>query len=208
MAEALAPQDGGGPGRQRWRAWFGRGRTRALLSVCALLGAGAVATSAYWRDAATVPGTSIQSGAMHLDLGTPIRQKPETRSWPGGSLAGMTPGSTAAAQVTVANNSLGPVKFQFDIRASATNVASGTLASALVMNVVRDGTSNGTACSGADLLGTADRPLNGYSQAAGVTLQQGQTRTFCVQVKLPSTATVAPGSQANLTFTFPAMQVP
>ncbi|GAA3542121.1 SipW-dependent-type signal peptide-containing protein [Nocardioides daeguensis] len=54
--------------RSAWRSWLGRGRTRALLSLGILLAFGAVGTSAYWTDTATVTGSTITSGSMDLQV--------------------------------------------------------------------------------------------------------------------------------------------
>jgi alternate signal-mediated exported protein len=52
----------------RRRAWFGKGRTRALLSLGTLLALGVVGTSAYWTDSAPVDAGTITSGTLDLQV--------------------------------------------------------------------------------------------------------------------------------------------
>ena len=195
------------PEHRRERRWFGRGRTRALLSVGILLGFGAVATSAYWTDRGKVTGTSFSSGALHIDLPGFNQVRGETYTWSGLSLSNLTPGTSKSATIVVSKHSIGDVTFSHRVRATATNV-SGNLAGALTVTVQRGGTSNGTTCTGGAAVGAAGSALLGFDQPAGANLGPAQSHTICVQVTLPSAATVTAGSQADLTFTFPATQVP
>lgn len=188
--------------RRPRQGWFGRGRTRALLSLGLLVGMGAVATSAYWTEQVSITGTAVQSGALHIDLASNNKVKPETYSWTGLSLSNMAPSTSRAAVLPVTNNSRGAVTFSYRIQASAT----GALGAALQVTVRRGGTSNGTTCSGGTLIGSANAALNGFDQAAGANLAPTQAHALCVQVTRPA---VAPASStSNLTFTFPASQVP
>lgn len=59
--------------RRAWSGgrWFGRGRTRALLSLGVVLVLGAVGTSAFWTDTATVNAGTVTSGTMDLQLQVP-----------------------------------------------------------------------------------------------------------------------------------------
>lgn len=185
---------------RRRRSWFGRGRTRALLSTGLLLGTGAVATSAYWNAQATVSGGTINSGAMHIDLAGSNQVKPESITWaslPGQSLADLTPGTTRSATVMVKNNSIGQVRLSFNVTASATNTAGTQLAGALrvkAMNAPCSGTGNTVPAGGT--IGTT------------VTLAQGASQSICLLVTLPTGTSVPNGSKADLTFAFPATQVP
>ncbi|MCL2542202.1 MAG: SipW-dependent-type signal peptide-containing protein [Nocardioidaceae bacterium] len=185
--------------------WFGRGRTRALLSAGLLLGAGAVATSAYWTSSAKVTGTTITAGAMNIDLANDVAVKPETYTWSGLNLAGMTAGSTAAAVLKVSNNSTGALTFSYRVQAAATN-ASG-LGGALRLTVLSGGTVSGSTCTGGTAIGSGGATLNGFDQPAAADLAPGQSASLCVQVGLPTGTGVAAGSTSTVTFTFPATQV-
>ncbi len=185
------------------RRWFGRGRTRALLSAGMLVGIGAVATSAYWTDAEQVPGTTINSGTMHIDLAANFRQRPESYAWNAFVLTGLTPGTSKSAELPVTNNSRGGVTFSYRIQTSAP----GALGAALEVSVYRGATSNGTTCTGGTLLGSANTPINTFDQAAGATLAPTSSHNLCVRVTLPLAAVVPPSSSSAITFTFPATQV-
>jgi predicted ribosomally synthesized peptide with SipW-like signal peptide len=50
----------------RRRLWFGRGRTRALLTLGVIASLGAVGTGAYWTDSAVLNGGTITAGTMDL----------------------------------------------------------------------------------------------------------------------------------------------
>lgn len=188
--------------RSHRRTWFGRGRTRALLSTGVMLGVGAVATSAYWTEQTTVTGTTLQSGEMHIDLATNNRVEPESYSWTALNLTGLVAGDSVARVLKVSNNSLGDVLFGYRVQASAT---SNALGNGLRLTVRRGGTSNGSTCSGGDLIGSAGAVLNGFNQPAGATLAPTQSHDLCIQVSLPG---VTPGNlAADVSFTFPATQV-
>lgn len=188
----------------RERRWFGHGRTRALLAAGLLVGTGAVATSAYWSKARVIPGVTITSGTMHVDLANDVRVKPESYNWTSLNLSGMTAGTSAAAVLAVTNNSTGLLTFSYRVQASAT----GTLGAALKVTVRRGGAVSGTTCTGGTLVGAAGASLSGFDQPSGANLQTGQSANLCVQVTFPTGTGVAAGSTSNVTFTFPATQVP
>lgn len=188
--------------------WFGRGRTRALLSAGLLVGVGAVTTSAYWRDQGSVPGVSFSTGALHIDLAANVRVKPETYTWSSFPLNAIVPGTSRSATLPVTNNSAGAASFSYRVQMAATDVGGGNLAAALQVTVRRGGTSDGTTCSGGTLVGSANATLDGFDQPAGATLAPTQAHSMCVEVGLPSGASVTSGAQASLTLTFPATQVP
>ncbi len=194
MAEHVS--DTNRPGRPR--RWFGRGRTRALLSAGLLLGVGAVGTSAFWTDRARAEGTSITAGALHIDLATNLRQRPETYAW-SFPLTGLTPGATVARRLDVRNNSLGPARFTYRVRSSAT----GALGNALTV-IVRRG---GTDANCGDGVAVGSGALNGFDQPAGAILAPTQAHSLCVRVTLPAGSTVPASSSSAITFTFPATQV-
>lgn len=78
----------------RWRAWFGRGRTRAVLSLGVVLSLGAVGTTAYWTDTAAVSTGPVTSGSMDLQVA-------QTTAGPWGAVGTGT--AYAASHITVAN---------------------------------------------------------------------------------------------------------
>lgn len=194
------------PSRRSPRArWFGRGRTRALLSVGALLGVGAVGTAAYWQDDASVSGISVQAGAIHIDLATNNKVKPESYTWTdlNSSLPSAAGGSVAKV-LRVRNNSTGRLVFNYTVSATA----SGTLGAALKVTVLKGGTVSGSTCTGGTAVGTANANLNGFSGAGGSLQATAVTpyHDLCVQLTLPPAA-AGGGLSSNVVFTFNATQV-
>lgn len=79
---------------RRWRRWFGRGRTRALLSLGSVAMLGAVGTSAYWTDTVSIAGGRIAAGTMDLQLA-------QTTAGPWGAVGSGT--AYDASYLTVSN---------------------------------------------------------------------------------------------------------
>lgn len=189
------------------RRWFGHGRTRALLAAGLLVGTGAVATSAYWARKTTITGVSLTSGAMNIDLAANNKVKPETYDWSTGLvLTNLTAGTSKAATIAVSNHSDGPVKLTYGIKSAATNTTGTTLAGALQVTIRLGGAVSGGTCTGGTLIGAAGTAINSFNQSGVSTLSAGQSNSVCVQVTLP-TGSTATGA-ANVSFTFPANQVP
>lgn len=185
------------------RLWFGRGRTRALLSAGLLVGTGAVATSAYFTDRVQVAGTTIAAGTLHIDLEASYRVRPESiANWGDLNLAGLTPGTSKAGLMTVSNNSRGQLPMSFRVQASATNA----LGAALTITVRRGGSISSGTCTGGTLIGAAGAALNGFDQSGGATIGTGGADVLCIQVTLPGSASLPSSSTSNVTFTFPAKQ--
>lgn len=178
------------------------GKVRAVLSLGLLVGFGAVTTSAYWADGTSFDAGTIRSGAIHIDLATNNKVKPETYIWSDLDLTGMAAGSSVARVLQVANNSLGGLEFDYRVQATAT---ANALGNALRVTVRRGGAVNGTSCTGGTLVGSAGAVLSGFNQPAGVTLTTGQAHDLCIQVTLPGA--VPNGLNATVDFTFPATQV-
>lgn len=76
----------------RSRAWFGRGRTRALLSLGVVLVLGAVGTTAYWTDTGAVGTGPVTSGSMDLQVA-------QTTAGPWGAVG--TDAAYSASHITV-----------------------------------------------------------------------------------------------------------
>ncbi len=193
------------------RRWFGRGRTRALLSAGVLVGFGAVGTSAYWNTGTSVEGVSVQAGAIHIDLADNSRVKPEAYVWAdlGGPVS--TTGESRAKILRVRNNSAGRLTFSYGISAAATNPAA--LGGALRLTVRKGGvlgaSPSGPVCTGGVVVGSAGAPANGFAATVG-SLSSTQVTPYddlCVQVALPSGSGVSGGATSDLTFTFTATQV-
>lgn len=201
MAE---PRHAAGRHRGRRARWFGRGRTRALLSVGVLVGAGAVFTSATWSDRETVPGATFGTGALHIDLESNVRVRPESLTWSALDLDDLQDGGSRAAMMTVANNSLGAVPLSYRVRAAAP----GALGGALRITVRRGGSVSAGTCTGGTTIGAAGTTLNGFDQPMDLHLPPGQAHQLCIQVTLPGGSNIAPSASSTVTLTFPARQEP
>ena len=188
------------------RRWFGRGRTRALLAVGMLVGSGAVATSAYWSNAKTVPGVALKAGVINIDLASNVKVKPETYAWTALSGNIATAGGSQAQVLKVANNSTGALKFSYTISATATN---NTLGNALKVTVLKGGTVSGSTCTGGSAVGAPNATLAGFTATVGTLLSTAASPfdNLCVQVTLPSGSGVAANATAAVSFTFSATQV-
>lgn len=179
--------------------WFGRGRTRAVLSLGLLLGMPAVATSAFWADEEAFSGGPANAGVMHIDLASNERVKPETIAWTALDLADLPAGSSRSAVLSVSNNSRGDLRFSYRIQGTAT----GALGAVLHVEVYRGGMSDGTTCGGGNLV--ASGQLQVLDQPAGVQLGPGQLHNLCIEVTRQPGAVPA-GATSDVTFTFPAKQ--
>lgn len=99
-------------------------RARALLSLGILLGFGAVGTSAYWTDQATVSIGPIKSGSLDLVL-SPTSTRPTVAADPGFTTVGqggiwtfpvveiddVLPGESVAMEIYIHNGGKSPLKF-------------------------------------------------------------------------------------------------
>ncbi|TWG97264.1 putative ribosomally synthesized peptide with SipW-like signal peptide [Nocardioides sp. J9] len=193
------------PRHHRRPARFGRGRTRALLSLGALLGVGAVATSAYWTAGSTVDGVTVESGAIHIDLATNDKVKPETYTWSDLSSSLPVTGGSTARVIRVSNNSTGRLTFSYTVSATAT----GALGSALKITVLRGGSVSGSTCNGGTAVGPSGAALNGFSASPGTldATSAAAHHDLCVQVTLPTGSGAGGGQTSDVTFAFDATQV-
>lgn len=191
--------------RSERKRWFGHGRTRALLSVGALLGVSALGTAAFWQAGTTVTGVSAHAGAIHIDLATNNKTKPEAYTWSAldSSLPSVAGGSVAKV-LRVTNNSTGRLVFNYTVSATAT----GTLGAALKVTVRKGGTVSGSTCTGGTPVGTAGANLNGFSGSGGSLQATAATpyHDLCVQLTLPAAA-AGGGLSSTVVFTFNATQV-
>lgn len=176
---------------------------RALLGLGLVLGLGTTGTYAYWTDSVPVTGTTISTGTIDLR----VDGADAVAGWATMSLAGMVPGNSTAATLTVTNSGTAPVHYWAD--ASAGNADGKGLGAALVVKVTGDAGTSGaapaTTCAGAALAGTGTSfgvDLVG-SAASPRLLAPGASETLCVQATLPTDASSAlQGASTDVAFTF------
>lgn len=180
-----------------------RGRTRAVLALGLLVGPGALGTSAFFTDRASVTGTTVTADAMSLDLPGTTRQRGETYTWSALNLTGLAAGDSRSASLTVTNNS---ARARFTYRVSGPSTST-TLTAALKVSMFRDATASNGACTGGTAVSGSGVNLVGSVSLDIGPVAAGGTSTFCVQVSRPSGTTLAAGLSSPVTFTFDAKQV-
>lgn len=108
------------------RRWFGRGRTRALLSLGIVLALGVVGTSAYWTDNGSIVTGAITAGKMDLQA-----VAPSPGTWalvgPGGSytassitVSNLTPTESQAFNLSVQNVGQPPFTYNATVQQGST----------------------------------------------------------------------------------------
>lgn len=205
----MAEQSAAGSGRLRaprvHRARRRSGRFRAILSLGIVLGFGAVSTTAYWTDEATVTGGTFQAGTIDIAVGNPPVDNDPPAFTTTFEMSNMVPGSTRDAPLRVTN--AGTVPFAFQVDGSATNSGGGNdqLGAALRISVF--GAHNGTTCTGSALV--SDVPANGSLLPTQAVLAVDGTRELCFRATLPSGAhTALQGQQSVVTLTLIATSEP
>lgn len=206
------------------RRWFGRGRTRALLTLGSVTMLGAVGTSAYWTDTANVDGGAITSGSMDLQLQMPY----SATDWyfvglgsglrdPNLAITDLTPGESQAFNFAARNvgqpdftytatvaHSADPWTFvndpiQVRFYAGATARATNT------STYPRTGTCSGTALGSGPVTATA---APGATVIPARPLASGASEQLCAVVSMATTATSDnQGKTGDLAIDFTATQV-
>jgi len=177
-------------------------RVRAVLALGAVLSVAVGSTFAYWSDSAVVSGVTITSGSLDLKV-----DDQDSLTYTDLNLSGMVPGNSTAGILRVSNDGSVPFTYYADA------TASGALGSALVAKITEDtgvtGTSPTETCAGTAVAdsGTSFSD-NLLSQSNPLTLDPGDSQTFCIQASLPTDAsTTLQGATTNITVTFNADQV-
>lgn len=184
------------------QGWFGRGRTRALLSLGLLVGMGAVATSAYWTAEDTVSPSAVSSGSLHIDLDGRNQVKPENFAL-AFNLSNLSANESRSRTLQVKNNSVGPVKLSYKVRGTAT----GDLGAQLRMTVTRAGAVGpGGTCTGTSTPVAGAALDNVARPATGLELAPGASETLCIAVSRTNAA-LGNGLTSDVTLKFDAMQV-
>ena len=200
------------------RGWFGRGRTRALLSLGLIFGFGAVGTMAYWTDQGTMTTGAISAGTLDLRLQDASTLVGQGGTWNNGFTASsLIPGESVAFSFPVRND--GSAGFRF----SATATASGAIAPGLRFTTTHGSSAasnsgsaangNRVGACGSNTVDTTSVTLSGVSASVistpGVTLLSGASTTVCIIVSLDSSAGNALQSATGAaSYVFDAVQLP
>jgi predicted ribosomally synthesized peptide with SipW-like signal peptide len=178
----------------------------ALTAAVLLLGAAAitVASLALFTDTATVTGNTFSSGTVDISA-TPASAVV--------SLPAMAPGDQTTAPLTVGN--LGSLALRYAVRSTTTeDVLAGALVLTIKSGVTTCNNANWSA-SGTTLytgrLGSVASDALIGSVATGANpgdraLASGASEVLCVNVTLPTAATVGQGATTTATFDFVAEQ--
>lgn len=157
---------------------------RAVLSLGIVLGFGAVSTTAYWTDEATVTGGTFQAGTIDLQVGDPPVNNDPPEFTAQFAMADMLPGSSTDAPLQVTNS--GSVPFTYQVDGAATNSGSGTeqLGAALLISVFA--AHDGDNCTGSPIV--TDLPANGALLPDQPALDVGAASDLCFRATLPADA--------------------
>ena len=182
--------------RRRWLS----DRLLAVLGLGMVLSLGAVSTSAYWTDQATVTGGTFTAGTLNLKVGDPAIENNPPAFTTAFAMTGMAPGSTKDAVLKVTN--AGNVPLTYTVTASATNSggAADQLGSAIRLRIV----------AGSDCTAT---PLQSDVAPSAVNVNRSNPLTtsenLCFRATLPAGANTAlQGSSTVITLTLNAVQAP
>ena len=192
----------------RWfgAGWFGRGRTRALLTLGVLAALGATSTSAYWTDDATVTSGPISSATLDLTAGPSTGSEFLTgtgpNNWPYAALTltDMIPGESVSKTLVVRNSGTAPLRFNATVRTTTNDLTSASQGlQVVVFDQSTAGTQTGTQaggnrtgpCTGGTQVfsGFVSTTASGNVLPSDVTLAAtGSSRSLCIQVALNSSA--------------------
>lgn len=207
--------------------WFGRGRTRALLSLGVLAALGATSTSAYWTDEATVASGPISSATLDLTAGPSTGSEFLTGTGPNNwnyaalTLTDMVPGESVSKTVVVRNSGTAPFKFNATVQSSTNDLTSGSLGLQVVIvdqssaaaptGTQAGGNRAGTCTGGTQVFsGFVSTTPSGNVLPTDVALATaGATRSLCVQVALNSGAPNSlQGKTTTVVLSLSATQLP
>lgn len=178
-------------------------RFLAVLSLGVVIAFGAVNTSAYWTDQATVTGGSFTAGTLDLKVGDPAVDDDPPAFTTAFAMSDMVPGNTKDAVLLVRN--AGSIPLTYTVTAAATNAGGGAdqLGSAIRVTVVA-----GTSCASTPALQTEVAP-SAVSINRSTPLAAGASENLCFRATLPANASSAlQGKNTAITLTLNAVQAP
>ncbi|HWJ82689.1 MAG TPA: SipW-dependent-type signal peptide-containing protein [Nocardioides sp.] len=173
----------------RQRKWFGRGRTRALLSlgVVALLFVGG--TGAYWTDDATVTGGPISTATLDLTAGPTTGAEnlngTGPNDWSSGILGitDLVPNESIAATFVVRNSGTAPLRFNATVATTNNNLTSASVG--LQVQVYDNGTT--ATNTGTQAAGTRSGTCNGTQVYSGYVSTTASAAVYPADIQLTST---------------------
>lgn len=191
-------------GPRRRGAWFGHGRTRALLTLGLMAALGVTSTAAYWVDSGTVTGATISTGTLDLTAGATTGAEnlggSGPNNWNSGqlSISNLVPGESVAASFVVRNSGTAPLRYNAKVRSTTNDLTSGT--TGLQVQVFDNGAASNTgtqassnrtgSCTGTSVFNgsVSTTPTGSLLSPEPQLTTTGATRTLCVKAMLPTTA--------------------
>jgi hypothetical protein len=219
MGDHVAPR--------RARRWFGRGRTRALLSLGVVAFVFIGTTGAYWTDDGTVTGGTISTATLDLTAGPTsgaenlVNGTPGAANWNSGILGitDLVPNESISATFVIRNSGTAPLRFNATVATTNNNLTSASVG--LQVQVYDNGTT--ATNTGTQAAGTRAGSCNGtqvYSGYVSTTASgnvfpsdislttTGATRNLCVRAWLNSAAPNAlQGKSTQVVLSLSAVQV-
>lgn len=164
------------------------GRVRAVLSVGAVLGLGAVGTLASWSDSAVANTGSFSTAAGSL-IEMQLNGKVAAAQFTSFDVSGLMPGEGKAAILAVHNSGDGAFNYTGNVETTGEAI----LANKLTLRIVRGGTVSGSTCTGGDELKTFTLTPGTPQDTTGAAtkLDVDATDNLCVQVTLANPVTKA-----------------
>lgn len=206
--------------------WFGRGRTRALLTLGSVAMLGAVGTSAYWTDTATITGGTIQAGKMDLQVaqttaGPWNSTAPSNADWADADIAvsNLVPGGSQAFPLAVRNFGDADFKLTSTVKqGTSTGSPWGFVGNPIAVHLYRGGipTNSSTSfppsgtCQGGSSLGSAATVTASGSPLITTPepVTHGNSEALCLVVSMdPNAGNDSQGASGQLSFLFKADQV-
>lgn len=227
MGEHVGPRRARRSVRRAGEGWFGRGRTRALLTLGVLVTLAVTSTSAYWTDEATVSAGPISTATLDLTAGPSTGAENLTGTGPNNwdytafTITDLIPGESVSRTVVVRNSGTAPFRFNATARSTTNDLTSGSLGLQVVVfdqstaaaatGTQANGNRAGTCTGGTQVFsGFVSTTASGDVLASPVTLAtSGATRSLCIQAVLSSGAPNGlQGKSTSIVLALSATQLP
>lgn len=199
-------------------------KVRAVLGLGMIVGFAQLSTLASWTDSATVASANFQTGTLDLKVGEKVADGAPGQGgvWTHTALGldNLTPGESVAKLVTVRNDGSIPLKYTGKVSTTTAELFEAKLGLQVTIKMGSSAANNSGSLLQLDRAGSCVGGSNteivdtSVSQAAAqfhkttaISLPIGSTTTYCVLVKLPSSApNTMQGSSTKLNIVFDAVQ--
>ncbi len=189
-------------------------RTRAVLSLGAVLGLAVTGTFAFWTSSAVITGQSLTSGTISLLAGSSAATAGPTFTTTTLGASTMVPGDSVAQVLVLKNGGNVPLKWTAQGGLTNTGDAAAFNTQAALQLTITNGAPTGTAPNVTCTAGTityvngvamTNVPTTAIIATRQAAIAGGGNTTLCISIKLSSTAdqaTLSGGKTATSAFTF------